>query len=571
MTRNNIEIKSLIEKELSEICIAEGVTNLNKTIDIFIKIIEDFKLSEIIDSIILPTENYTGLQLKIARTNLAGKFETYIKTIYEILNIEIEGELKVCLVEFFKRFNFLRTDNNSYKFFEKDSITLVSLYSSYYFINKMPFGKELKLSYDLRNAILHKGKLYGNIELSNDSVSTDVKAFLCSILFITHKFLPQLASVFEQNNLQDHTEYLEIVKRNFQKWQNRFIHLKGKEEFEEILLFAKETEWDFEKQENETKIKREGTIDSLRKKLANEKQFQMVIVGDAGMGKSTTMQYLAYKDAGIRNAPLPVYVELKLLITELSIEDYIIEKYSFSKLEFLKLLKLGKITLFLDGINEILPSIKQKIYFNIKKLINDYPNSSVLISSRQQDYKNEFENVPVFALQKMNITKIQEFLQKNANQDSVRQIILNAIKKNSNWERILGTPLMLFMLIRVVIEDNEIPDDENKIILRFIRNLYLRERHKDINFDFEYFHTLISYFAFESIESKGNTNSGMNFSEIEFLLKKKELTLGTKEIMTFLKKASELNIIVQDDKLFSFAHQSYQETLAGDYFNSMFA
>lgn len=127
------------------------------------------------------------------------------------------------------------------------------------------------------------------------------------------------------------------------------------------------------------------------------------------------------------------------------------------------------------------------------------------------------------------------------------------------------------MLISVVTTENEIPNDENKIILQFIKNLFIRERYKFIDFDIDYFYALISYFAFESIESKGNTNSGMYFREIEMILRKKDVGLGTKNILLFLKKACELSILVEDEKLYSFAHQSYQETLAGDYFNSIFA
>ncbi|WP_217385523.1 hypothetical protein, partial [Dolichospermum sp. UHCC 0259] len=42
------------------------------------------------------------------------------------------------------------------------------------------------------------------------------------------------------------------------------------------------------------------------------------------------------------------------------------------------------------------------------------------------------------------------------------------------------------------------------------------------------------------------------------------------EIIAILKKATEFNILAQDDMVYSFAHQSYQETLAGDYFNTLF-
>jgi len=61
---------------------------------------------------------------------------------------------------------------------------------------------------------------------------------------------------------------------------------------------------------------------------------------------------------------------------------------------------------------------------------------------------------------------------------------------------------MLYMLIQVVSKEGEIPNDENKIILRFIKNLYQREREKDHLFDIDYFHIMLCHLAFESIESK---------------------------------------------------------------------
>lgn len=253
------------------------------------------------------------------------------------------------------------------------------------------------------------------------------------------EFVDELSTLI---NKYDYSNYRINVINNFQKWQNRFIHLKGREDFEEIVLFAREIDWEIPNQEvekNEYRERREGTIDTLRKRLISDNQFQMILIGDAGMGKSTTMQYLAFNDARGSNAPLPIYIELKLLISELTIEEHIVEKYSFSKTEIIKQFKAGTLTLFLDGLNEVLPSIKSKIYLNIKRLIKDYPKIFIILSSRQQDYKNEFENVPVFALQRMNINQIEEFLQKNAPQDITRQIILNAIKGNRNWEKILGT------------------------------------------------------------------------------------------------------------------------------------
>jgi len=266
-----------------------------------------------------------------------------------------------------------------------------------------------------------------------------------------------------------------------------------------------------------------------------------------------------------------MYVELKLLTSDTNIKQYICNKFGFDFRQLHQLLQEGKATLFLDGLNEILPTIKQEVFIQIKNLIQEYPKTFILLSTRPQDYKNDFIRVPIFALQKMKNDKINEFLQKNTKNKKVREQITNAIANNERWKKILSTPLILYMLVQVVTKEGEIPNDENKIILRFIKNLYQREREKDHLFDTDYFHIMLCHLAFESIETKGSTNSALNLSEVESIFHKKDQTIGTKEIIAILKKATELNILAQDDMVYSFAHQSYQETLAGDYFNTLFS
>ena len=113
-------------------------------------------------------------------------------------------------------------------------------------------------------------------------------------------------------------------------------------------------------------------------------------------------------------------------------------------------------------------------------------------------------------LQKMDRNKIGLFLKKNTDRIDVRNIILDAINSNIEWERILGTPLILFMLISIVSMGNAMPDDQKKIIIQFIYNLYAREKEKDSSFDHEYFHSIICHIAFECIDSIGSTNSGFS-------------------------------------------------------------
>jgi hypothetical protein len=84
--------------ETKDILQTEPNFKLNEALDLFMKVIENKQLTEFKGALLFPTENYIGIQLKTARATIAGKFETYIKSVYDLRSTDIEGELKICLV-----------------------------------------------------------------------------------------------------------------------------------------------------------------------------------------------------------------------------------------------------------------------------------------------------------------------------------------------------------------------------------------------------------------------------------------------------------------------------------------
>ena len=419
-------------------------------------------------------------------------------------------------------------------------------------------GSHFKIAYELRNKDCHYCQGLNDVKITNLLQST-LSVYLLAI-DVNSKEIKQWI-ISQNTNYQD---YLNSVSEEFQTWNRRFVPINGKEQFQEVAIYAVETDWDNEGNQQ----MREGEVEELREDLIADGQNQMIIVGEAGIGKTTTMQYLAYRDALSRR--LPVYVELKLLTTTEHLEDVIKKKVARITNDFDSLMQSTDTCIFLDGLNEILPIIKDSVYREIRALVKKYPNVFFLISSRPQDYKGNLEKIPVFSLQKMDISKIREFLRKNTDDNMVRSSIIHAVDENPEWLRILGTPLILFMLIRVVTQSGPIPDDENKIIIQFIKGLYVREKFKDYEFDEEYFHAIICRIAYDCINNVGNTNSGFTFATIKKFLSE-DIDIGDKDLRSILQKGVELNLMVQDGILYSFSHQSYQDTLAGDYFNTLYA
>lgn len=359
-------------------------------------------------------------------------------------------------------------------------------------------------------------------------------------------------------------KYLNTVRADFKKWQNRFVSLEGREILKEVALYAIETP----KKSNEKENTRQGEVAQLRTELKKNGEYQMIIVGEAGIGKTTTMQYLSFKDS--ESGGFPIYLELKLLTAQDSILDMVKRKLDDCEEDISSIMNSPETCIFLDGLNEILPSIKESVYREIIGLIQSFPKTFFLISTRAQNYSGEFGKIPVFALQKMDNARILEFLKKNTDDKSVREKIQQAIATSQNWQRILGTPLILYMLIQVLTIEGEIPDDESKIILRFIKNLYSREKTKDYSFNEEWFHSLLCQIAFENIDKVGDTNSGFTFGSVRQLLNGK-INVDDSVLLETLERGVALNLLVKDGNLYSFSHQTYQDTLAGDYINTMYA
>lgn len=584
-------IKSEILAETKTILQTEPNFNANEAVELFVKIIsENSNLSEFKNALIFNPDDYTGRDFKTARTALGGKlFENYLKTIYELLSIEIEGELKVCLVEFFKRFNLLTTQSNSYKFFGKDD-DKVSTYSPTFFRGKMPFGKEMKMAYDLRNAIAHKGKLYGNQEPSNgiSQVIADIKDFVVAILFITDQFKKELKPILYPNIL---TEYLKNQIQHYKEWSRKnsvgFVHIDGLEDLAPMDLLATEnidfededTENEEDNEENfDTEIieKREGTIDFLRKNKVTERK--MVVRGDLGMGKTTTLFYLTSLDAQEALAdgkkPIPVHFFLKDFAEKDNLLDKTVKKLGIDKDLVVDMLQKGKINFFFDGLNEVRNTQIAEVNAQISNLLTDYPKNFYIISTRPQSYHrnfdNDFENrkVPVFDLQKLSDSKIAEFLDKNGKQ--VKTKILETIQNNEAWRKITSNPLMLKMLIVVAVKnEGNVPSETGKIIRAFMEHLYDREKlQRSGNFDKQIFHLLLCHLAYET---RSLTNANASLDKDEFILpilkecksslqlsEQKTDALAPTDLLDFLRIAVDMNLLTESENQYSFTYELHQ-------------
>ena len=544
MVINWDSIKNEIKLETRNILPKEPQLKIDEVLDLFIQVLEftvenkDGKINGLTER--LPNAFHKIIIERLPRIDIntyfgdAVKIEPYLRKILFLINEKA----------------YIQIHN------DKDGLSAILRELGLY---QTPFKKELNGTYDLRNDESHQCESW-----STSEIWEKLRNVFVMYLFATYKHEKALKVAI---NPFDVSQYLNSEVQRIKTLQSRFVHIEGKETFTEVDLYAREL---IELDEEEPEV-REGTIDKLRKTI---KERKMVLLGDVGMGKSTTLLFLHLQDAQFalldNKKNIPVYLELKNLTEKETILEKIKSKLKLDSAIFDELLNKGKLNIFLDGLNEIEKSIKVLVFNQINNLLEQYPNNFFLITGRPQHYNREFDNIllkrkiPVFTLQKMGDKQIDDFITKNGK--TVKDYLLNEINSNDRLKRIIQTPLMLTMLIAVVLKEGKIPNEKGKIIRAFMHSLYLREQKQIIDFDIELFHLLLCFLGFQTRDLTGS-NSGLDRDEyIIPLLEQRKLQLGVPiNLLDFLRKAIDLNILVNDNNQYSFSHELYQEYYAAEF------
>nr|WP_314487710.1 NACHT domain-containing protein [uncultured Pseudomonas sp.] len=189
-----------------------------------------------------------------------------------------------------------------------------------------------------------------------------------------------------------------------------------------------------------------------------------VIEGIVGQGKSVFMRHLALSALKSPSGQkIPLLVELR----------YVSEKNSLTKILCTKLGMLGasddpdvleyllqknKITLLLDGFDEIEPKLLKETTTTIVYFQAAYPKLKIIVSSRPY---NDIQNVAGFevvALDKLRPKDHEPFLRKLGVDTNRIAEIVGAIQSSpTEIQEAISTPLMMTLVVLVYKSENQIP------------------------------------------------------------------------------------------------------------------
>jgi len=181
-----------------------------------------------------------------------------------------------------------------------------------------------------------------------------------------------------------------------------------------------------------------------------------IIVGAAGSGKTTLLKFLCYYYSRIYLAepatnPIAVFIPANSLNNfDISELRCIIEMQANEKVSndiFERYLKENKIILLVDGLDEINPILRRKIFVQINDFSRQFSHLRIILSTRPIALKNEFQNVGFFNLVEFNDREMYEYVSRFIGKENTKffmEATTNSFSKN-----LIRNPLQLKLLLSV--------------------------------------------------------------------------------------------------------------------------
>jgi HEAT repeat protein/energy-coupling factor transporter ATP-binding protein EcfA2 len=214
----------------------------------------------------------------------------------------------------------------------------------------------------------------------------------------------------------------------------------------------------------------------------------LVILGAAGVGKTTLLKYLTltYCQKNIEkqeqrewdHIPIPIILR-EFLESGKCLRDYIntiFGKYGFPKARKLveKDLRGGKCILFLDGFDELITRKNQEEVTNeIFAFIERYHECKIVVTARTPGYHGELLGFTRFEVMEFGNNQVKEFINNRfaGSRRGKAEAMLLLLKENEDIKNLAKNPLMLSIIAALYEENNEVLHKRASVYKRIIEVL----------------------------------------------------------------------------------------------------
>lgn len=297
------------------------------------------------------------------------------------------------------------------------------------------------------------------------------------------------------------------------------------------------------------------------------KHSRCVLLGEAGSGKTTTLERIVLDAAEKRSATkegiLPFHLKLSAWQTDQSFLDFIYGQWSFAS-DPVTSLENGYAALYLDGLNEIGSDTDTRIQ-QLREWLSLKPElKKIILTCRTDVYVfSELDlNIPIVKVESMEESRIRLFSKKfldsrgkNSNLFLSQVFSSNGYEKNSSLIKLASNPYMLTALLVCYAEckssSNTLPKNKGLLTKKLVEALWKRESNRNWSewLSYDEMKLMLSKLAFHMVDSN-------NTIEIPV---EEALKYCSFEMLQIARSA---NIITIKNEKLKFYHQLMQEFFA---------
>ena len=311
-----------------------------------------------------------------------------------------------------------------------------------------------------------------------------------------------------------------------------------------------------------------------------EKYKKILIVDNAGMGKSTILKFL-YLSVIREKKGIPILIEVRKLNKDIAIIDYIASEMNgikdyFTRDYIAELIEEGDFIFLFDGYDEISYESKEKITQNIQDFIIRCGNNKFFITSREENELACFGDFQRFNIQSLKKEEAYELIKKYDEDGERSKKIIEKLKTEENFKIInefLENPLMVSLLYKAFEYKESIPYKKN-IFYRQVYDALFEEhdlsktgaynRTKKSGLDLDDFHKILRCIGFITL-AKGINYSIEELMEIIKKAKNKTINCSFSENDFIDDLTHSVPLFIKDGNEYRWSHKSFQEYFAANY------
>jgi len=298
---------------------------------------------------------------------------------------------------------------------------------------------------------------------------------------------------------------------------------------------------------------------------------KVILKGMPGAGKSITLLQIAEHLHQCKDGPIPVLVSLPFWASSSNDILWFLKENLKIPIEYLeRLCMAGRLVFLMNGWNEIpIDCISNAIHY-LSNFIRSYPDTSILITTRESRLGPPFTNPQTFYIEPLNNDRRREIIQKLCSSNCEK--VVKVIENNLSLSEITKTPLFLIGLIKILKNDISIPMSRYEILNGLV--IDAEKEHSaslSVSTGYNYSYYLIQIASDMTFKGVINTNETEILKSIALCSKK----LFNDGIIGIIPEANNILSILYNHHLIikpsiqsnsiRFIHQQFQEWFASEY------